>query len=1037
MSEPSSKAAQALEALGKYFGVIYKSQQGAGGLTDEVIEDYKTALKENNKEHMVQFFKDDVRRMRTFDLAFGKQTTIPTLKALLDCALDQPQGDVQFVSQRWSSMFDVIPFDATARDDGAAPEESKILVRNTKDYLEYGFPQGAYEPKGAFYTVKDDIWPSPEDPEAPVLPVHAFCAYGITSAPNDNETPITTFLLNSVPNIEWSRSVPFLEVILAAGEKRIPLAYEHAVGNTTEAGTGVPLRDTPWALSETARKAQESAGLEVQNNSVFGSMEVFTTPQTMIDVDQFIGANGNRMGDPFRPLATIEQFNVDSNSMMNRGANTIGLNGAGLARDKNASMRITVHSQALLNEVAPLVRPDQFGHTKIIVKFGWSHPDRLRTERPSDANYSARYGDIISECITSETFTVSSCRMSFTESGEAQIDVGLTDVGLVNTLGLSTINHAGGVATTSDLRKEIAGAIDFYSMNRSLLDPGAKSASSFSQQLFLQKLEQNDAISRTGVDKLAEYKQKLKESIGTGQIGSNDGAGLDSLRDLFNEVFGEKNGESFTKAAAQSNPTNTTQNILREFEKTADPFLTCQWPKKHKSADNYSPKASAWMKLREKSPRLNSSDYVSFGKIFMFFVGQVLKTQTDYHEAQVIFHPFNESAGAQFMNTVANFPIKYKDFKGFFKELVKTHGVISIDALISSVVYEFITTGDSPAYGLAGKKMKTGKMRDDALKMIYGYDLESSSTVAEIFKLPQIELVTHVAPRRDSILEEAQSQDGSAQKKLIMRIHVVDRTASSLSFVGDVIKAMSGMRALAQPHRSTSALQEVGIPELAVGGKHVPHDLNLAIQEGLCSTANIIYVAATTDDALNDLLEKVNEGANDNAVEKSKLEEILKSYYFVRSGEAEQKAIRKLMSSGDRPYIKYGIEGTAIQSLTVQTSQDSREVTLQLQDKRTPEQKAADKKAGRNRMDMSVAPVELDMTCMGMPTLAIGNLFFVDLYTNTNLDQVYRVTSVAHTLTPGNFETKAKLVPAIDSTPTYSSPTGDIAKFVIGQLPRE
>ena len=48
---------------------------------------------------------------------------------------------------------------------------------------------------------------------------------------------------------------------------------------------------------------------------------------------------------------------------------------------------------------------------------------------------------------------------------------------------------------------------------------------------------------------------------------------------------------------------------------------------------------------------------------------------------------------------------------------------------------------------------------------------------------------------------------------------------------------------------------------------------------------------------------------------------------------------------------------------------------------------------------------------LGCPLVRYGQQFFIDLKTNTNLDNVYGVTRITHTFTPGNFTTELSCKP--------------------------
>jgi hypothetical protein len=58
---------------------------------------------------------------------------------------------------------------------------------------------------------------------------------------------------------------------------------------------------------------------------------------------------------------------------------------------------------------------------------------------------------------------------------------------------------------------------------------------------------------------------------------------------------------------------------------------------------------------------------------------------------------------------------------------------------------------------------------------------------------------------------------------------------------------------------------------------------------------------------------------------------------------------------------------------------------------------------------VSVMPVGVSIETFGCPYFSFAQFYFIDFGTNTNIDNVYAVTAIDHTIEPGKFNTSVKL----------------------------
>ena len=112
--------------------------------------------------------------------------------------------------------------------------------------------------------------------------------------------------------------------------------------------------------------------------------------------------------------------------------------------------------------------------------------------------------------------------------------------------------------------------------------------------------------------------------------------------------------------------------------------------------------------------------------------------------------------------------------------------------------------------------------------------------------------------------------------------------------------------------------------------------------------------------------------------------------------------------AANMPTLKYGTEFSGILNASLSTNSDPMMETIHMQ-----------RQGGASGVDdgfdaglpMTVKPVELSIDTFGCPYINFGQQFFVDFQTNTTIDDIYAVSGVSHSLTPGEFKTQIKMTP--------------------------
>lgn len=119
-------------------------------------------------------------------------------------------------------------------------------------------------------------------------------------------------------------------------------------------------------------------------------------------------------------------------------------------------------------------------------------------------------------------------------------------------------------------------------------------------------------------------------------------------------------------------------------------------------------------------------------------------------------------------------------------------------------------------------------------------------------------------------------------------------------------------------------------------------------------------------------------------------------------------ALRTVMSE-HIPTLRYGTTNSGIIGAQLSTMSNPAMETIHMQRQQRKEKREI--APFDDGVPLLVKPVELSMDTFGCPFLAFGQQYFVDFNTNTSIDDVYIVTGLSHSLSPGNFQSTIKLMP--------------------------
>ena len=760
------------------------------------------------------------------------QETIPTTAAVLEAAKDNTvlQNSGLLISTGDAAL-------------GGQYKSTGIV------HEKFGSPsyQGHKSPKGGCYSSQDFL-PTPEDDadEAVQTTVNVYQVFSTTQTPSILGTDISSFLMNCVPSIEWARSVPYLEVVALGDSGADPIYLRHFKNDG--AARQFLTTDGP----DLGKFLQST-----DDQEVVGAMDVFTMPQTFVNAagdglgDATTGNYKGSLrlgGDPFRPMMSVDMFTCSKFGALKVDAAAAKIVG----NNFTAALKVRIHSKEGLNFFRDYIQPNpSSGGPRLQITFGWSHPDGSVNERPSDANVSARYGDIINACKVAGIYSIKDSRFTFMEGQEVQVDIDLTPVAqgeIRNQLFTSAAGLLSGQDSKDQLESFIKGAIRADN----------KDVWSVSGKQIVAKLSGRAGQSLSAPVKKAikEYLKLAKETAKKKRKGEVVEQDNSKLEELMKQIFDNP------KAVAEGKrrrPSQVADLILGDMKKKPDPFLRPRFSKgKHNCGIS---KASG--------KSFNGSGYISLGKIVTYFLGSIMRDLDTHEEAQLVFYGFNHNAGTKHDFNIAQFPIKFSEFSKFFKDEVKRKGVFSAHEVVERAIGKFVSNNFAKnTYGIAPKENES--KRTSSLKQAYGIDKESKSGCS--FQPPQIRMTEQVCLSRDKV-----SSDGKSDKKgkPIYRVHIYDAASTASPLTEDVCNSFATgfglakmVRDVTDEHKAiTTAGANVVVSSVNHQGKY-DKDVQTLIKQG-------VLTQITNPKAIEKLAEETKQ-------DKGKLTTALESFLFVQ-----------------------------------------------------------------------------------------------------------------------------------------------------------
>jgi len=833
-------------------------------------------------------------------------------------------------------------------------------------------------------------------PGKPTPDVSSVVVYSPYLNLSERDTGAVAVFMNSIPTIEFSRCVPYFDVtIITPGSPLDSQSRPQGISLFRFLNGRDPLKsdgDKNFINAypvESAADIKSKTNLDISATAVTGSnfagMEVFTSPQTLINADEvyrdyaelaatpkvdrptngdapYPGMPGARRTaaviDRMRPFMTLRSFEISV--APSRGTMTT----------KSAKMAFTLHDRSRLGEIAEFVKPASYGKTELLVEWGWSHPDGLTGDNA--------IGAFLNSLRVREKYAVYNSSYSFTDDGQVEISVDMV------TKGVDSVNWTD-VATDSETKQTwmaIEGLIEAVRKYRTevLKDEDMKDIAGMSVISSISPSNVADVFS-------GEKSKEIDDFLAAWKNTKNSTPEIQGLVTSLSDLNKKVDAQTATLGKTLAKKQAVLSNGI-------DPFFYKNDGSSASSKQWLLPNTAHFIAntgVKENASKTGATGFVSFGKLMQLYVAEPLATNGNFDEVQMCFYTFNDKAGYYASTTdksslpISCFPIPVKMAKkGFIERFnveLKNYVQFPVGRFVNWVTNTYLGSMASPGYGLsksytyddAGKTTTTLKddknapatlknQKDGVLRQVYYNTSDAAPGQELIFKMPKINMIFEVIPVNPANLKQA----GNASEKTILRIHFVDASAGKYTGLGQILSA-----------KKSSTIGSISKDPT----KEKTQTITAAVNAGIIQL----------------------EG----------------NYYRVTGGPPQVKHFAKR----NMPSITVGSVGSALIGASAQSMNDSKDATIHML--RAQKNAGSPTEAPSDEQDrglpMRMMPFDISIECIGCPLLAHTQQFFVDFGTNTSIDNIYAVCGVDHKLEPGSFTTSAKLIPVADAYGSYES----------------
>lgn len=822
--------------------------------------------------------------------------------------------------------------------------------------------------------------------------------------------------LNFVPSVIMSRCVPYLNAefvfdrpITAGNKLSAPSLLRFLLGSQDSAGEAAknfPQGSANSLMIDGTRVVRNNQTAALPTEHTVMGMEMFTAPQTLVNPNQpTIGSRYVDVLDPFRPFATIESLTINVTPTV------------GIFSYKKATLTLKLHDRSRLAELADLIKPLVYTKTTVWLTYGWRHP-------PEPNNPYARF--INDNMMVREPYGIVNSSYAFDAVGQVTVTLELFTKGVRE---LRDIRITGLSESFDDIHRQIEALsedIATYRQQLNLDKPTGLNKEIRSFQV-LESAERGEFPDLKPVEVQATISNLQKSLVSSGGKIDQEAARklIDSLGKLYAVEGTNKNQKFNFKERLERQVSATVNSLFNELSSGPDPFLMTRARDAERirelnlSSGDIHPfvaLAESYHKVRSAQKKTNNEPgqpkfqkrLVSFGKIFSVFVGRGVVAIPGLDELQIFFYNFNERAGRASNLNIAEFPIDLSVFYEQFKEHINRHRSdrITLEEFMKLVVQAQLGDVRGVGYGFFSFFEPYDPKNSDAqLKKNMEQNFEDAyagkNDKQGPFKMPAIEIylestyATASGNKVDLLTtfdQAARLDSGRATDSYVkvMRIHVYDKQVNPYPMATSLLKRDDAGAANPQTVR-----QEL-----------LSDQYKDAITKGF-------------DGLPQDIQDKLRQSADHGIV----IEDLV-------SNDKIKKFVAKTL-----PTIVYGGNASTVISANVSSKQDPLLTSVQMMANKAGRPSVTQPNGGgTGGLPLRIIPASISVSSHGCPLLDFMQLFFIDFNTGTTIDNVYGVTGLTHTITPGKYESQMTMT-YYDAYGQYESPATFLQQVAKIQVP--
>jgi hypothetical protein len=780
---------------------------------------------------------------------------------------------------------------------------------------------------------------------------------------------------------------------------------------STQLFTGTSVTTTD-AADETKTDTKTTQGYSIRRDG----MEMFTMPQSLISKKEGVNV------DPFRPFMSLKSATIHTQSA-----------GQGLISFNTAELVIEVYDRHRLEDISFFLDPGKFNFTSFELAVGWNHQDP-----------SSPYGRYLNRMISKELYQLVSSSYTFNDAGVVTVTMKLAMQGrhsIANSSMFASGEDGKGVREAyevlqTNLRAIQSGTASINSGRKSgnLLPTSIITQTKNSQAMIIDRdalttVRAGYTISASGSSMSDEKREEFDKALM-----ALEGGALKDYYDMLEEYISEFFKEIGVVEAPSDRIKEETGNKIDEFRMTDGAWET----RKKGSADNWiTVNEAATKTLNKEFPneaadqeKIKSGDSIPFDKLFLNAIAKRMLTGEPKvaDEIHIFMYSFNRKAPGVKGSYIGDWLIDEGRISVKLKEKIRETQNLTIIDLVSCVrammkdkldiQFKIVTKPDVDSIraleeGIAKKQGDIREKNSAITKLISEKDVETDDAKKKVIQKEADAHQTKITDLNEEIAAESKTikemKDSgetrlkNSQKTANLRMPDLKVLIETKKTSGSIIAGKdSTPKTIIRIHiyDGNSKPNELAT-FLANLGNETSYDWGDGADD-LSQSAAVIHVEKLTKLGLADIVDL----PQPDGTIKQKLVVNLRSKAF-------KQAIKESM-----PSITYGIAGTAINKISISGISDANmQAHFLLQTQTGNYSNVQNEKVNFKDTDaQKIMPVNISLDMMGCPLMRYGQEYFIDLDTNTDLDNVYAATKITHNISAGAFTTR------VEMKPTYSSP---------------